>query len=124
MPPPDASPATDLARPMPRLTAQVEPFVTVLGAELSVQFLLQFGGAELYLAKNPQGRSAVAEPVGVDKARALAESDGVAAQRRIPLAKRWLAAMLAWQGDSTAHIARTLRVTDSSVRKWLKQAGR
>ena len=40
MPPPDASPATDLARPMPRPTAQVDPFVTVLGAELAVQFLL------------------------------------------------------------------------------------
>ena len=60
----------------------------------------------------------------MDKARALVESDGVAAQRRIPLAKRWLAAMLAWQGHSAAHIARTLRVTDTSARKWLKEAGR
>ena len=124
VPPPDAGPATDLARPMPRPTAQVEPFVAVLGAKLAVQFLLQFGGAELYLAKNPKGRSAVAELVGHDKARALAESDGVAAQRRIPLAKRWLATMLSWQGHSTAQIARTLRVTDTSARKWLKEAGR
>ena len=124
LPLPDARPSTALARPMPRPTAQVDPFVAVLGAELAVQFLLQFGGAELYLAKNPKGRSAVSELVGHEKARALAESDGVAAQRRIPLAKRWLATMLSWQGHSTAHIARTLRVTDSSVRKWLKEAGR
>jgi hypothetical protein len=108
------------ARPMPKPTAQVAPFFDVLGAELTVQFLLQFGGAELYLSADPKGRSAVEALIGPDKVKALADSRSRAMQKRIPLAKPWLAAMLHWQGHSTAHIARTLRTTDVTVRSWLK----
>lgn len=108
------------ARPMPKPTAQVEPFYEVLGPELTVDFLLQFGGAELHLAHDPKGRGAVENMVGAEKARALAESRNRALQRRVPLAKRWLARMLHWQGRSAADIARTLRVSDVSVRAWLK----
>ena len=38
------------------------------------------------------------------------------------VAKRWLAEMLAWQGHSTAEIARQLRSSDVAVRRWLKEA--
>lgn len=108
------------ARPMPKPTAQVEPFYEVLGPELAVDFLLQFGGAELSLSSDPKGRSAVERLIGADKVKALAESGNRAMQKRIPLAKRWLAQMLHWQGHSGADIARTLRATDVSVRGWLK----
>jgi hypothetical protein len=108
------------ARPMPKPTAQVEPFFDVLGPDLTVQFLLQFGGAELHISNDPKGRSAVERLVGADKAKVLAESRNRAMQKRVPLAKRWLARMLHWQGHSGAHIARTLRATDVSVRGWLK----
>ena len=110
----------EVARPMPKPTAQVAPYFEVLGADLTVQFLLQFGGAGLYLAIDPKGRSNVECLIGPDKLRALAASTNRAMQRRIPLAKRWLAQMLHWQGHSTASIARTLRVTDVSVRLSLK----
>ena len=113
---------TALARPMPRPTAQVQPYVDVLGVELTMLFLLQFGGAELYLSVDPKGRSAVETLLGYHKLKELAARPSLTMQRRIPLAKRWLAAMLHWQGNSAAHIARTLRVTDSSVRRWLKEA--
>ena len=86
------------ALPMPKPTAQVEPFYEVLGPELTVAFLLQFGGAELHLSADPKGRGAVERLVGAERARALATSSRRALQRRVPLAKRWLARMLHWQG--------------------------
>jgi len=119
---PDPAAHTAVSRPMPRPTAQVQPYVDVLGVELTMQFLLQFGGAELYLAADPKGRSAVEALLGYHMLKELAARPSLTRQRRIPLAKRWLAAMLHWQGHSAAHIARTLRVTDSSVRLWLKEA--
>jgi len=38
-------------------------------------------------------------------------------QRRVPLAQKWLAQMLNWQGHSTANIARTLQISDVSVQR-------
>ena len=108
------------ARPFPRPAAQVEPYCEVLGPDLTVTFLLQFGGAELHLGKDPKGRSAVEQVVGADHARALATSTHRAMQKRVPLAKRWLAQVLSWRGHSIAQIARILRTTDVSVGKWLK----
>ncbi len=108
-----------VAVPMPRPTAQVEPYVEALGSDLAVRFILQFGGAEVYIAADPKGRSSYEVLVGPDGARALAAvADRL--QARVPIANRWLAAMLAWQGYSTAHIARTIRVSDPTVRRWLK----
>ena len=112
---------TEIARAMPRPTAQVSAYVEVLGPELAVQFLLAYGGPELYLASIPKGRSAYADLIGQDLAVALATHPRIPQRIRVPLAKRWLAAMLQWQGQSTAGIARQLRVSDVSVRRWLKE---
>jgi hypothetical protein len=106
-----------IARPMPRPTAQVAAYVEVLGAELAVQFILQFGGAELYLPKNPQGKSDVEKLLGADNLKALAARSDL--QRRVPLAKRWLAEMLDWKGYSKAAIARTLRTSLPTVSRYL-----
>ena len=112
-------PKTAIARPMPRPTAQVAPDVEVLGAELAVAFLMAFGGAELYLGNQTKGQASHAALLTHDQAKALAANPRL--QRRVPLAKRWLAAMLHWQGNSTAAIARQLRVSDVSARRWLKE---
>lgn len=114
-------PPSELSRPMPRPTAQAAPYVEILGADLAVRFLLAYGGAELYLADDPKGRCSHAELIGADLARALASHPRLSPRQRVPLAKRWLAAMLHWQGNSTAGIARQLRVSDVSVRRWLKE---
>ncbi len=106
-----------IARPMPRPTAQVAAYVEVLGADLAVQFILQFGGAQLYLADAPKGKSDVEKLLGYDKVKELAARPSL--QRRIPLAKRWLAEMLDWKGYSKAAIARTLRISDSTVSRYL-----
>lgn len=107
------------ARPLPKPTAQVQAYVDAMGPELAVTFLLAFGGAEMAVPDSPNGRSAHEALIGPEAAARLsAVKDKL--QRRVPLAKAWLAAMLHWQGHSTAHIARTLRVSDTSVRKMLK----
>ena len=43
----------EIDRPMPRPTAQVVPYVEALGPDLAVTFLLENGGAELYLGSVP-----------------------------------------------------------------------
>lgn len=108
------------ARAFPKPTAQVEPFFNVLGPDLTVTFLLQFGGAPLTLSESPQGSSALQHLVGEEKAREMAVKCAHLTKKRVPLAKRWLAQALKVQGRSNAEIARTLRATDVSVSKWLK----
>ena len=103
---------------MPQPPAQIASFVQVLGLELTVAFLLRFGGAELHLSEDPRANSRLVALVGLDNARALGQL--LTAPRRIPLAKPWLAAWLRARGESTAEIARTLHVSDVTVRGWLK----
>lgn len=101
--------------------AHVAPYVDVLGPEQALDFLLEFGGAELYLARAPQRRSRVARLVGADRARALANiSERLPA--RVPLAKPWCAAMLRARGLPVAEIARRLHASDVAVRGWLRRA--
>jgi len=80
---------------------------------------LQFGGAGSYVAKDPKGRSRLEALVGPNRDKALGAITHKL-QKRIPIANRWLAACLAARGETTATFARTLRFSDTTVRKWLK----
>lgn len=105
---------------IPEPPAQLEPYVRVLGVEDAVRFFLTFGGAEMYLAVDPR-RSKLAEVMGVDKARALADEDAQRGlPRRVPLGKPWVAQVLKSSGLPVAEIARRMHATDVTVRKWLK----
>lgn len=105
----------------PRPPAQVQVYVDVLGVEGAVEFLLTFGGAELYVAANPKGRGMVERQFGAEKAAALAALvDRL--PRRVPTAKPWIAQVLRTQGLPVAEIARRLHATDVSVRAWLRKA--
>lgn len=119
---PDATPCTTLALPMPAPTAQVEPYVEALGAELAVEFLLRFGGADIFIAAKPRGRAAWHKFVGDEAAHRLAAiaNANPRFQRRVPIANDWLIGMLAWQGKRVPEIARTVRRSDVAVRKYLK----
>lgn len=110
-----------LAAPFPKPIAQVEPFVRVLGIDLTVEFLLRFGGSEAYFAANPGEKSAVVRLIGAENAVALAKLD---LPRTVPLANPWLAEVLRWRGQSTAAIARTLRVTEATIRRWRREGKR
>lgn len=105
--------------PSPRTikpTAQVEPYVDVLGLDGAIEFLLAFGGAEISLSVNPTPKSKVAQLVGRRKAIALARKPGL--PRRVPTARKWLAAAMISKGLPVNEIARRLHVTDVAVRKW------
>jgi len=113
--------SVDPGRLWPRPPAQVAPYVEVLGVDGAVEFLLAFGGAELYVAANPKGRGEFERRFGSARAAALA---AVAERlpRRVPTAKPWIAQVLRTQGLPVAEIARKLHATDVSVRAWLRRA--
>lgn len=107
---------------MPKPTAQVAPYVEVLGTDLTVEFLLSFGGAEIYITQDPRSRSRVVDLIGRKNAVALAAvADRL--PRRVPLAKAWIAAVLHARGLPKNEIARRLHVSDVTVRKFLAAAG-
>lgn len=110
---------TDLPRP----PAQIEPFVRILGVDDTIRFLEHFGGAELYIARNPTARSRIVRVLGREKAEALARLVETGEwPARIPLVKPWVAGCLKARGLPVADIARILRTTDVTVRKWLAPA--
>jgi len=93
--------------------------VEVLGLDLAVTFLLSFGGSELYLPRAPGEASEIAALIGPENTAGLAAISH-RLPRRVPLAKPWLAAVFASRGESASQIARALRVSDVTVRRWLK----
>lgn len=101
-----------------RTPAHINAYVTVLGDDLAVEFLLEFGGAELSLSSRPRDGRLV-QLIGKEKAVALAQQAGHL-PRRIPLAKPWVANKLRDRGLSVAEIARKMHVSDVSVRSYLK----
>ncbi|WP_411037695.1 hypothetical protein [Shinella sp. BYT-45] len=104
-----------------KVPAHIEPYMTVLGVEGGIEFLLQFGGSYVYLSERPQDRSPVVELVGHEKAAALAKRIG-AGGLRVPLGKPFIAAYLRANNWSINAIARRLHVSDVSVRKWVNDA--
>lgn len=111
---------TDLAKPRPIPPAHVAPFVECLGFDLAFEFILRFGGAPLYLANAAPSRGMAVAMVGAEAVARLNQHPRIGEAPRIPLAKPWLAAVLAWRGMSTAAIARELKTSDVSVRRMLR----
>jgi hypothetical protein len=109
---------------IPRPPAHIEPYVAALGAERAVRFLLAFGGADFYIAKDPKGASKAVEVIGLDGLRALSEiRDRL--QYRVPTGKNWIARYLSVvEGKSKAEIARTLHSSNTSVTRWLLEERR
>lgn len=106
---------------LPRPPAHLQPYYEVLGLELTMAFLLQFGGAELYIPAESKGRSELAALIGDDLTRELAKrSERLPA--RVPIGKPWLADVFRCQGLSVAQIARKLHVSDVAVRRWHRAA--
>jgi hypothetical protein len=108
---------------IPRPPAHIEPYVAALGAERAVRFLLAFGGADFYIAKDPKGASKAVDVIGIDGLRALGEiRDRL--QSRVPTGKNWIARYLfVVEGQSKAEIARTLHASTVSVNRWLDEQG-
>lgn len=108
--------------PAPKPPAHVEPYVHVLGTDGAVEFLLTFGGGELYLPREPRPDSPVVALLGKTRARALGQA-AARLPKRVPTAKPWLAAVLRSRGLSVTEIARKLHASDVAVRGWLRKGG-
>ena len=105
------------ARDIP-VPANLSDYVDILGIELAVNFFLHFGGAQMYIPANPKGRSEMEAFVGTTSACALGKRLG--GIQSIPLAKRWSARVMHARDISTAETARRLRVTESTVRAYIR----
>lgn len=100
--------------------AHLEVYVTTLGVKGAMQFLMSFGGAELYIPETAKPGSLLFEEMGREATEALIQvRDRIPAQ--IPVGKPWVAAVLFHQGLSKAQIARRLHATEATVRKWLNK---
>lgn len=111
-----------MTRAVPRPPAQIEPYVEALGVDDTIRFLLEFGGAQIYIGARPGRGSQVAALLGLDKARALGRvHDRLPA--RVPLVKSWTAQAMFAQGLPIQKIARKMHVSDTAVRRWLDAAG-
>ena len=111
-----------ISRPMPQTPAHLAPYVEVLGVDLAVTFFLRFGGSEINLpmyADHEPRRGEAVNLIGSENLSQLGDKIG-AAKTRVPLANEWIARILAWQGHPVAAIARRIRVSDTTVRRWLK----
>ena len=106
-----------------KVPAHVQPFVDVLGADLTERLVMELGGAPVYLSERPQGRSKAVDVLGVEKTIALARALGPG-MVKIPNAKRWLAARLSSRSVAVYEIARRLHMSERAVRGWPPPASR
>lgn len=104
---------------IPRPPAHVAPYVEILGVDDAIAFLLNFGGSERHVARDPARRADIEAVIGHDKAEALAAA-APRLPRRHPLAKPWMAKVFRTKGLSVDAIARKLRGSNVAVRAWLK----
>ena len=104
-----------------RVPAHVQVYVDVLGSDRAVDFLLRFGGAEVYFSEDPKGGSEIEQAIG--RADLVQLSERLPLKHEVPVAKSWIAAMLYEKGWTIAAIARKLHTTRVTVRKYVKTAG-
>ncbi|MGO4196563.1 hypothetical protein AB4Z13_14465 [Rhizobium sp. YAF28] len=104
---------------MIEIPENLQPYVDAIGEDLTLKFVMRFGGSPVYLSADPRSGGDVVEVVGVDGMRALAKSLGRGQIGRVPIGREWTVRKLKAQGLSTLAIARELRVADETVRRIL-----
>ncbi|MDF3605462.1 hypothetical protein PE067_04425 [Paracoccus sp. DMF-8] len=105
--------------PAPRPTAQVAPFVQVLGRGGAIRLILAFGGAELSIGENPRDTNEPVADVRAQIRRGAGKPRHIAPPHSP--AKPWRAANCHPQDLPIAQIARKLRVSGVAVRTYLRR---
>ncbi len=95
----------------------IRPFVEVLGEDDTMNLFLTLGGTAVYLPAQSGGNSLLARTIGTDKSDALAAKVG-AGHIRIPIARKWIADTMWFQGRTNAEIARVIRCDERTVQRW------
>lgn len=104
-----------------KVPAHLEPYVDALGIEDAVHLFLGLGGSQIYLPKRSTPRSQAARTIGAENVDKLAERLGYG-YIKVPLARQWVAQVMAGRGDGHNDIARTIRCDVATVRRWLGPA--
>jgi len=97
----------------------LQPYVDAIGEDLTLKFIMRFGGSPVYLSPDPKSDSDVVEVIGADGMKALAKLFGRGQIGRVPIAREWTVRKLRAEGMSVLAIARELRVADETVRRIL-----
>lgn len=98
--------------------AHVAPYVRILGEDKAIDFLLHFGGSELYIKWQTEARAELTELIGAEAVEALAAAqDGL--PRRVPTAKPYIARVLYAKGLTVDQVARRVRVLNTTIRRYL-----
>lgn len=101
------------------IPANISPFVEVFGTDLTVKFLLKFGGTGMYLPDSfPREGGMFCDLVGREKAIELGQKMG-GGLIEVPVSKRFIAQYYYAQGDTIADICRRLHLTRPTVRGYI-----
>nr|WP_278437068.1 transposase family protein [Brucella anthropi] len=103
-----------------RPPAQIAVFVDVLGLELTIEFLLAFGGSPIQLSARPQAGSLLSEILSLEQISALAKKTG-GGWHRVPTCKPFLCSYFSAKNMSVSAIARKLHITDTTVRSMIRR---
>ena len=98
---------------------QLSVYIDVLGVETAVKFILHYGGTPLYLAANPGSKSELVQVIGMENAVALSAELRPGQIGRVPLAREFMCSYFLSLGYTKLRIARTLKITDETVRRSL-----
>ena len=113
---------TEMTKALPQAPVCLQRFIQLLGVHTTMDLVLNFGGAEVYAGSALSGNGMLERVIGPEKAILLQDaSDDL--NFRVPLANKWLAQCLHVQGLSAAAIARRIRVSDVTVRKYIAEMG-
>ncbi len=105
----------------PRHPAHLSPYVDTLGAALTVKFLIELGGCDMYFPGDPKGKSKAEALVGPDRLKKLGQAMP-SNRSRIPLPRVWLVHALSAEGRTVPEICRILKTTNVTVRSALKKS--
>jgi len=103
---------------LPKPPAHVAVFSDLIGVELTIDFLMEFGGARCHIPKRPNNDHEMVLVIGRENVELLANCPDI--PDRIPLAKPWLSRCFRARGDKIVNIARKLKTSDGNVAKWTK----
>jgi hypothetical protein len=103
---------------LPDPPAHVLAYVETLGVGDAIALFLAIGGTQIYLTKKPTRRSIILNTLDAAKAECLANRIGYG-YHKVPVPKKWIAAVMRARDASNSDIARLLHVDVATVRRWL-----
>lgn len=99
----------------------LSPFFDVLGVELAVEFILEWGGSPVYIpaVEHATRGGDLIQLLGLEKVLELGRIIGAGQISRIPICREFLCRYFYSKSFSKLKIARKLKISDETVRRIL-----